>query len=343
MKRASWAITGVLAAAALQGPAPAAAHVLTQMSPVVRYSALPAVSVRCRTGASPLAVLTAHGRPGQRASYGTFVNGKSTHTGVLTADRTGTFVASTAVVDHRRRDVVLQLNRRTVVSSSVTPHCSHPAPPAPPPPAGSTRGSATAFTLNHNGNGSVTRWNPCGGDIHVRVNAVLGGPGALADTQAALAALSRGTGLRFVYDGPTLFVPATGNSASQPATVVIAWAPPGVGAGKSNYYSSGAVGEGGWRSSGTSTDGGATWTWKIVQGFVVVDPGSSVAAGFGTGVTRGALLLHELGHVAGLGHTNDGSQVMYPVLRSSSFGSYGAGDLAGLKAVGATKGCTTAS
>jgi hypothetical protein len=135
----------------------------------------------------------------------------------------------------------------------------------------------------------------------VQVNPAQGGPGALADAQAALDALSRGSGLRFVYDGTTTFVPSSNRSAAQPADVVIAWAPPGTGPTASDYYQS------------------------------------------GDGPTRGSLLLHELAHVAGLGHTDDGTQVMYPMLRSSSVGSFGAGDLAGLAAVGAGKGCTASA
>ncbi|MCW2598333.1 MAG: hypothetical protein JWM02_162 [Frankiales bacterium] len=355
MNRTKWALTAavVVACVGQQGglqrtvPAVMTGHVLTQVNPVVTDAAVPAVSVRCRTNAKPLAVLAARGRPGQRASYGTFVNRVRTHTGMLTADRRGTFTTSTAVTDHRRVGVILQLSSRTVVNAAVTPSCSKlmvATPPAPAPTATSgSRGNATSYTLNYSRNGAVTRWDPCAGDIHVRVNAANGGTGALADAQAALSALSSGTGLHFVYDGSTTFVPSTGNSSSQPATVVIAWAAPGTGAGTSDYYESGAIGEGGWRSSGTSTDGGATWNWKIVQGFVVVDPGASLPGGFGNGATRGALLLHELGHVAGLGHTSDGSQVMYPMLGPSTVGSYGAGDLAGLTAVGAAKGCTTAS
>lgn len=202
-------------------------------------------------------------------------------------------------------------------------------------PVAALRGSAGSYVLNHNADGSVTRWDPCSGPIHVRVNAGAAGRGALSDTRAALAALGRATGLRLVYDGTTAFVPTRGNSLSQPADLVVAWAPPS----RTDWYGRGAVGEGGWRSSGVSTDGGRTWAWKITQGFVVVDPRVRLAPGFGPGLTRGALLLHELGHAAGLAHTSDASQVMYPVLSTRSHGTWGAGDAAGLRQVGASRGC----
>ena len=44
-------------------------------------------------------------------------------------------------------------------------------------------------------------------------------------------------------------------------------------------------------------------------------------------------ILHELGHVAGLNHVSRHSEVMYPQIDSSSPASYGAGDLAGFRAL----------
>jgi len=163
------------------------------------------------------------------------------------------FVVPTSVRNGIPSRVILQLNRRSVVNTVVSPACKALAVATPAVITTSpTRGSSTSFSLSHNKNGSVTRWNPCGGDIHVRVNPALGGAGALTDARNALAGFSKATGLHFVYDGTTTFVPTSSNSGAQPAAIVIAWAPPGTGAGRSNYYSVGAVGEGGWRSSGCS-------------------------------------------------------------------------------------------
>jgi hypothetical protein len=342
------AAAGLLACGAGSNAAPSAAAqpLLRIQSPFVTDSATAAATIRCLASGAAVAVLSYHGSPSQPATYATVVNGIRTRSGALRADRRGLFVVPTQVRNGTRSRVVLQLNRRDVVNTVVSPACRAATAPVAGPAAVTitgTRGSSTSFSLNYNKNGSVTRWDPCGGDIHVRVNAASGGTGALTDAQAALSAISRASGLHLIYDGTTSFVPSASNSASQPAAIVIAWAAPGTGAGLSDYYQSGAVGEGGWRSSGVSNDGGATWTWKITQGFVVLDPAVTLSGGFGNGQSRGALLLHELGHVAGLGHTSDASQVMYPVLRSSSYGSYGAGDLGGLTAVGASKGCVSAS
>ena len=61
---------------------------------------------------------------------------------------------------------------------------------------------------------------------------------------------------------------------------------------------------------------GVMWTWRIERGFVLIDPTSTAAytAGFGTGVSLGALILHELAHAVGLGHVDDPDQLMYPTL-----------------------------
>jgi hypothetical protein len=51
------------------------------------------------------------------------------------------------------------------------------------------------------------------------------------------------------------------------------------------------------------------------------------------------LLRHELGHAMGLNHAAHSDEVMYPTISGSSPTDYQAGDLAGLRAVGATAGC----
>jgi len=57
------------------------------------------------------------------------------------------------------------------------------------------------------------------------------------------------------------------------------------------------------------------------------------------GDSAGPVLMHELGHLAGIDHVNDPGQVMYPVARDDGPTTYGAGDLDGLWRVSAWNGC----
>ena len=88
---------------------------------------------------------------------------------------------------------------------------------------------------------------------------------------------------------------------------------------------------------------GQDWTGAIGRGFVVVNARErTVKPGFGSGITRGNLLLHELGHVVGLQHTDDTDQIMNPVLLPRSASGYRSGDLGGLARLGTDAGCITA-
>ena len=332
-----------LAGCAVAAAASPVMSATTASAPLVRTTgyvldeAVPAISVACTSRTTAVAALSAHRTPNKAYYWATYVNGVRTRSGLARTSSGGTFTAHTSsLAVLRKSGVTLKLNNVTATTGAVTPRC--PAPAAISSTSSAPRGSAASFSVHHNANGTITRWNPCDGDITVMVNPGTAGASAVADVQSALAQLSSSSGLHFVYSGTTSFVPNAVNGALQPAKIVIAWA----GRTKTDLLGAGAIGEGGWRSRGTSLDG-ATWIWKISQGFVIVDPAASAAPGFGRGISRGSLLLHELGHAAGLGHVNDASQVMNPVLSSTSYASYGSGDKAGLAAVGAPHGCVTAA
>jgi predicted Zn-dependent protease len=50
------------------------------------------------------------------------------------------------------------------------------------------------------------------------------------------------------------------------------------------------------------------------------------------------VLMHELGHVIGLDHVSDQSQIMYQTVTTKQ-SVFGAGDLAGLQLLGRPAGC----
>ena len=184
----------------------------------------------------------------------------------------------------------------------------------------------------------VSRWDPC----HVigwRVRTRDARPnGALADTRAAFWRLGQVTGLTFRYRGHTAGIPQWDSHAWFPADtqIVIAWAPPW----RSTLFTvtpegdavAGAFYLGGYHN----TDG--TPAERIARAGVVIDSRLRLHGGYGRGITRGDMLLHELGHVMGLGHYESTDEAMNPYLTRGP-ARFGRGDLAGLTVQGARAGC----
>lgn len=224
---------------------------------------------------------------------------------------------------------------------------------AAPTPAVAATSSAYSLSYPYSGGGAL-RWNPCQRAIAYRVNLSLsartsyGRKVALADVQTAVGRITNATGMRFHYLGTTTSVP-TGTSWWQhtgDAEVVIAWVNEKYTSTKSSLLlrSGGGyvAGTGGWRSWqwGTALAGSAP-TAAIVRGYLVINAAqnASFRPGFGSGTTRGGLLLHELGHVVGLNHVQSSAQIMYPVLVPRSRAASATGDLNGLTRVGRPAGC----
>ena len=193
----------------------------------------------------------------------------------------------------------------------------------------------------------IARWNPCQ-VIGYRVNFANSTPGALTDVLGAIKAISSSTGLRFIYRGRTNILPGRGADGYPAGTnLVIAWATPGQSTILPKVYNKyeTIAGKGGaYWSSARDTKGRPAN--MISEGFVVLNGTIKFAGGFGSGPqygwqgTRGQLLMHELGHMAGLDHprVNDQAQVMYSVMTRKR-AVWGSGDRNGLRLVGASAGC----
>ena len=188
--------------------------------------------------------------------------------------------------------------------------------------------------------GVPVRYNPCVDQRYV-INPLHAPAGAVDEVRVAFDRLSAATGIRFVYAGPT--TEAHGVFGRRDLTqdrYGSGWAPILVS------WTSAAVEP--LLAGGTLGYGGSTSYWRgdsdeaYVTGEVVFDTDqSALAPGFGPGLTRGNLVLHEIGHVVGLDHITDRAQLMNASIHSGSPNGFAAGDLAGLAALGARQGCVS--
>jgi hypothetical protein len=154
--------------------------------------------------------------------------------------------------------------------------------------------------------------------------------------KSAIAEVSRATGLEFVSEGSTAEVPPYDGArrAYQPlvygdrwAPVLIAWSNSGENP-RLVGTTEGVAGPIPWGSDSNPM--------RYVSGQVSYNvDGLNVLRRLpqGDGIVR-TVLLHELGHLVGLAHVGDVTQVMNPVGSSTSPHHYAAGDLAGLAQLG---------
>lgn len=214
------------------------------------------------------------------------------------------------------------------VRREATPGRSRTGPPAAAVPAVSGSPADHAFPVWIDG--EPVRWNPCT-TIRWQLNPTGAPPEAHRDVTRALREVSDATGIRFSYGGGTSYVARRGEPVPPPeeAQLFFAWATV-----EQVPELAGKLGVGGFVYS--DPEPGEA---HITSGYVVLDRFAPVAPGWGRGVTRGALLLHETGHALNLGHVSAPSQVMYSRLQAGSQAAYQRGDLAGLRRLGLAAGC----
>ena len=192
-------------------------------------------------------------------------------------------------------------------------------------------------------NGRGMRYNPCA-PVRYVVNPDGAPAGMVGEVQEAFRRLASATGIDFAYAGATdeTHLAIGGGAqrrsyqpdrygAGQWAPILISWATPA----SEPILAGSTLGYGGSTSYWLSSTDQA-----YVTGEVVFDRDVRVLrAGYGSGLTRGNLAVHEIAHVAGLDHVQDRGQVMYPSLSSQTPDGYGSGDRAGLAELGRQSGC----
>ena len=200
---------------------------------------------------------------------------------------------------------------------------------------GSTKPAAVKGSSAKPGNYKVTmtdggapvRW--CTNRIEVLINDSQAPAGARKDLDAALRRISALSGIQFVVVGESNMIPDSNyhTTAGSPyPAVLIAWAYASQTDMLNPNISAAAV------AKPAQTDEGL----RYVTGSLAINVDHDVLyrPGFGDGMTRGNLYLHELGHVLGLAHVEDEGMLMNPTVGVNSPDGYATGDRRGILALG---------
>lgn len=251
---------------------------------------------------------------------------------VEAVDASGRVVAEAAHGATRRTACVTRSGERVCRSVRVlapipAPRRAAAAPAPAPSTAGMVAGRHYSF-MSTDASKRPAHWDRCT-PIRYRVNATGAPAGAAAEVHEAVRRLASASGLSFRHVGSSTVVPYNGGDwtralDAEKADLVVAWATPT----QVPQLAGGTAGLG-----GPVYQTVAGREPRIVKGAVVLDRTERIAAGFANGATRGALLMHELGHAVNLGHVSAKGQLMEPLLTPSHRAAYQSGDVAGLKAL----------
>jgi hypothetical protein len=235
------------------------------------------------------------------------------------------FVAVRVQAAHHDVTASLTGDLSGLASSTGSPPVAKLAHPQRLLPPVATSAGAGGYTFE-----AAARWDPCqpiryvisGGEPFAGANAML--------TQA-LAEAGTASGLRFVSAGSTSELASPNRNAYQPDRYGRSWAPVLVA-----WTDQSAVPQlaGNVIGLGGAVSARVHGTTRLVSGLLYFDaPELFLISQRGTGyAAMRTVMLHEIGHLLGLGHVQDPGAVMYP--SDGAQGDYAAGDLRGLAYAG---------
>ena len=200
------------------------------------------------------------------------------------------------------------------------------------PAANANESLSYSFQHTQANSSKPVTYDPCR-VIHYVINTSNAPAGADAIVQHAFKSLTKATGLQYVYEGTTRERFMRTRPSYQPARygdrwapVLIVWSNPE----QDPLLKGDVIGDAG--SSWVSIGDGARY---YVTGTVSLDApqlGGLMSIKNGPRIVR-SIVLHEIGHLAGLSHVSDSNQLMFPHAQDNVL-EYQAGDLAGLALLG---------
>lgn len=183
------------------------------------------------------------------------------------------------------------------------------------------------FVFTRYEDGDPVRW--CAAEIRILLNENGAPAGAVRDVRQALARISAASGIQLRVVGSTDEIANRSSylRAGDPyPDVLVGWATPA----QSDLLIEGASGV--TVANPAQTEQGM----RLVTGAVVFNANHDVLyrSGFGKGMTRGNLYLHELSHLLGLGHVDADGKLMATTIGSDTPAGLSAADRAGLRVAG---------